>query len=284
MSRHNETSPAPHGRRPLTIRGAVNYSQAIEGHATQDVPNPENTRIPLETHLVDIHDARAVDTHLDTFGFTLVEHKSRVSHLRSTEELFEPYHAELIGLVSELSGADLVLPHLAMYVRFANKQGTPQGKETNLPSTYVHMDFSEKSFFENANWVLDKAGLPRTKYRRIALFQTWRAVSPPPQDFPLALTDARTPTPGNTVILDNVIGPRDVDGNVVETLLGCRSPTDTWYYFPNLVEDELLVFKGFDSAAGDQANVLHTSFDCRAAVPGAKPRESIEARFFAYWK
>jgi len=61
-------------------------------------------------------------------------------------------------------------------------------------------------------------------------------------------------------------------------------PDDRWYYFSNMPVDELLVFKGNDTWLGDTQSVLHTGFDNTAAEPNAIPRESLEARFFVFWK
>jgi hypothetical protein len=152
-----------------------------------------------------------------------------------------------------------------------------------LPAGYAHLDFTRKALLENADLVLDKAGLPRKNYRRIALYQTWRAVSEPPQDYPLALMDGRSPEPGHVVILDNIIGPREIPGNISETQLAIAGKSDEWYYFSNMREDELLLWKGFDTDLGDRLNVFHTGFNDTANRPNAKPRESIEARVFAYW-
>lgn len=268
------------------IEGEVFYCKKILGNATLDVLHPNNTYIPLEGHTVKIRDARPIrgELDLDKQGFVLIDHKSALSHLRDVQALDEPYHKEHLGIIADLSGADLVLPHLALYVRFAAKIGAPGSNETMLPAVYLHLDYSEKSFLETVEFVLAKAGMAGKKYRRAAMFQTWRAVSEPPQDFPLTLTDGRSPKPGNTVILDSIIGPPDITGNIVETLLGTWSETDEWYYFSNMRESELLVFKGFDTAYGHTQNVLHTSFDARAAQKNSKPRESIEARFIALWE
>jgi len=46
---------------------------------------------------------------------------------------------------------------------------------------------------------------------------------------------------------------------------------------------ELLVFKGYDSEIPLAMNAMHTAFDNPAAGPNAIPRESIEARFFAFF-
>jgi hypothetical protein len=234
---------------------------------------------------VKIKDARPIrhELSLDEQGFVLIDHASAVSHLRDKKAMEATYNEELKKLIMEVSGADLVLPYLQLFVRFSKNAKVKTKDETERPSADVHLDFTSKSFWDNAGWVQDSAGVQRKPYRRVALYQTWRAVSEPPQDFPLALVDSRSVTPGNTVVMDNIIGPRDVVGNVVETRLAKFGRNDSWYYFSNMREQELILFKGFDSATEDTLNVLHTSFE-NNDTPNTIPRESIEARFFAYWE
>ena len=47
--------------------------------------------------------------------------------------------------------------------------------------------------------------------------------------------------------------------------------------------DEVLVFKGFDSACPDAMNAMHGAFGLPEAT-GANPRGSVEARFIALYE
>lgn len=266
------------------IQATMNYCRPISGHAVQDVLNPELTYIPLEAHEVRISDARPIraETGLDSYGFTLLDHRSGVSHMRDTAALEKPYYDEQIDLISKICGADVVLPLSGVYVRFSPKMAIPGANETNLPAGYVHMDYTEVGLRSAAKLALEKAGLPPKDYRRIVLYQTWRAVSEPPQDFAFALTDGRSPKPGHVVVLDNIIGPREIPGNVTETQLAIASEQDDWYYFSDMREDELLLWKGYDTERGNRLNVLHSGF--QTGLPHAQPRESIEARILAFWE
>ena len=49
-----------------------------------------------------------------------------------------------------------------------------------------------------------------------------------------------------------------------------------------MTPDEVLVFKGFDSACPDAMNAMHTAFDDETVVR-AVPRGSIECRFIALY-
>ena len=127
------------------------------------------------------------------------------------------------------------------------------------------------------------AGLKMRPYRRIVAYQTWRALSEPPQDFPLALTDSRSVEPGQYVVMENITGPREQLGAVGDSRMALPG-NHTWYYFSGLTSREVIVFKGYDTANPEGLNVYHASFDNRRAEPNAHPRASIETRMLAFWK
>ena len=57
-----------------------------------------------------------------------------------------------------------------------------------------------------------------------------------------------------------------------------------WYYFPDLIADELIVWKAFDSDPARDAQPLHNSADIPGLPEDTAPRVSIEARFFAFFE
>jgi hypothetical protein len=62
------------------------------------------------------------------------------------------------------------------------------------------------------------------------------------------------------------------------------SAAHRWFWFPRMRRDEALVFKVYDSAADGRARLTpHTSFEDPSAPGGAAPRQSIEARAFAFF-
>src|SRR5712672_1106262 len=97
--------------------GTICYAQKTDRRVVQDLVDRQNTYKPLEPHDVVIRDARPIcgQLSLDEQGFILVDHKSSVSHLRDQAAMEEPYNKEMIALISDLSGADLVLPYLRLF-------------------------------------------------------------------------------------------------------------------------------------------------------------------------
>ena len=268
-----------------SVVGAVNYSKRIP-RAYANVADPSKDIRPLEAHQVVIQDARPIRDRLDldVEGFQLFDHKSSVSHLRDAAALQATYHQEVGDFIKQMSGADIVLPYRAYCQVRMSRRGEKEGRgdDTTRPAGFIHADVTERTFLDWARWVQDAEGASVGDWKRCVLYNTWRAVSAPPQDFPLALTDARSQKAGNYVVMDNDVG-LDSSDHYVETRLAVHEDDDRWYYFSNMIEQELLVFKGYDSKFRDEQTVMHTAFDNTAQTPGAAPRESIEARFFAYW-
>ncbi|MCP5145871.1 MAG: hypothetical protein H6978_13770 [Gammaproteobacteria bacterium] len=120
-------------------------------------------------------------------------------------------------------------------------------------------------------------------YRRFAVYQTWRAISPPPQDNVLAVCDGRSIPPDDAIVFLSVLGPASKPGTQFDARLCRYNASHRWYFLSAMTLDDLLVFKGFDSDAPDTLNAMHTAFTNPGAGAGASPRESIEARFFAFF-
>jgi hypothetical protein len=124
---------------------------------------------------------------------------------------------------------------------------------------------------------------PLPVFRGFTLYQTWRAVSPPPQDTLLALCDPRTVEDEDCLLVDSIVGPEDQPQNVFEMKLGLPRHRHRWYCFSGLTAADVIVFIAHDYQRTTQPNVLHTSFKNPNAGRDAVPRASIEARLFAYF-
>jgi len=131
---------------------------------------------------------------------------------------------------------------------------------------------------------IEAEGAKVAPYRRFAVYQTWRVLSQPPQDNTLAICDGRSVPASDAVVFEAVVGPKGVPGSQFKARI-CKYRADhRWYYFSNMYPEELLVFKGYDSEIPLAMNAMHTAFENPAAGPNAIPRESIEARFFAFFE
>jgi hypothetical protein len=271
---HENTRPA--------VRTRLNFSQRIP-RAYANSADPSRDIRPIESHEVAIHDARPIrdSLSLDVQGFELVEHVSSVIRQYEGEALEKAYHEEVGALVMAKTGAEIILPYRPLFqVRLSIKGETAGvcGSGRTRHAQIVHQDVSGKTFRVWMEDTMAAEGETIPRWSRCVLYNTWRAISEPPHDFPLAVNDASRTRSRECVIMDNEVG-RDY---FFETLVGVYDPADRWYCFSDMREHELLIFKAYDTRFGDTQTVLHTSFD-NCAEPGTSPRESIETRFFAFW-
>jgi hypothetical protein len=134
-----------------------------------------------------------------------------------------------------------------------------------------------------------EAGRP---YKRAIMTSLWRAFSPPPQDWPLALLDYRSVDdaegePNLLLFVDQLPAPGDVpdiddpDSEPAGSIFAHR-PGHRWWYFPDMRPDEALLFKLHDSDRDVAWRVPHTAFHDES-TPGAHPRESVEFRTVAFF-
>jgi hypothetical protein len=122
----------------------------------------------------------------------------------------------------------------------------------------------------------------RAGYARAAHYNVWRVLSPPPQDVPLAICDARTVSGGELVLADAIFdspgGDWSFEGYVV-----AHDPAHRWFWFPDMSPREAIIFKTHDSHKGVARCVPHVAFDDPDCPDDAKPRVSVEIRAIAYW-
>ncbi len=239
---------------------------------------------------VRVGDARAFPEplSLETNGFLLVRHESAVTDFRDKAQVDHVYPAEMVRLMSALTGANVVLP---MTATLRSAAAAP-GDLAQPPATDAHVDFTTASAERFARALYERSGAG-PGYSRFAILGQWRAFSPPPQDWPLALCDARTIADdegvANTlVIVDELPPPEALDAPVQgEAELPAawvfeRKAHHRWWYFPNLEPEELIVFKFYDLDHARPWRTPHTAFRDRS-FPGAGARESLEFRVVAYW-
>jgi hypothetical protein len=119
--------------------------------------------------------------------------------------------------------------------------------------------------------------------RRSAQYNVWRALTPPPQDVPLAVCDARSVVAEDLIPADAIF---DHDGAVAfsfEALLLRHSPRQRWVYYSNMSCDEALIFKTNDTDRNCAHCVPHGAFDNPDCPADVLPRASLEMRGIAYW-
>jgi hypothetical protein len=267
-----------------TVVTRLNYIGPMADRPRYHAINTSRDVITRDRRKIRIEDARlrAEQPSLAREGFALFPHKSAVSDFSNEEELARIYPREIEQLVLDLSGAD----HVAIFgrgvLRFS-EHDLPESSRFHIlrPARFIHTDISDSTVP-----ALKESWRPRENgrsVRRYAQYNVWRVLTPPPQDIPLAVCDARSVSTSDLVDADVITDtPGTPESSIVLVLLR-YSPRHRWWYFSNMDRDEVLVFKSYDSDPDQPRHVPHSAFKNPGCPPGIATRASIEMRATAVW-
>jgi hypothetical protein len=233
-----------------------------------------------------ITDARGLTTDLDREGFQLVTFPSAVADFHRLQEdpaVDEQYMAETAAMLEELTGAAQVFMLGGGKKRYGESAVDKLAPLTNAkPARYPHADNTDASAEELARMMdMFVAEIDLGAHSRWVMYNVWRAITPPPQDFPLAVCDAQSFTPADEVTVTAITEERN-SGEIVHDTVGyVHNPDHRWYYFPDMTIDEVIVFKSGDSDPSGAVRVAHTAFTDPTCPPGVPTRASVEMRALA---
>jgi hypothetical protein len=189
--------------------------------------------------------------------------------------------------VKEITGADKVISYRP-YIRQSNPK---QGGKLQPPASDVHVDININEGVKLAKELLG----PEDKdyqYKRFLHMSCWRAFSEPPQDWPLALVNARSMDDDEG--LDNVaiwqstvpdlknLPPVPTDTKTSSAFIFPYKENYEWNYFSGMTKDELLCLKLNDSDHSRAWRAPHCAF--LNDQEGCNTRESIDIRACCYFK
>ena len=261
-------------------------TRALIAYAGRSLPRPryyanDHSRDVLDITLIEMEvaDVRAREPTLDGAGFTLIPHRSAVGDFADRAALEALHRGEIIALVQELSGADLVLVGSPGILRFSERAPQSGVLDNSRPARFAHVDVSDAT----AAAFAQRAAPPGRQLARFVHYNVWRALSPPPQDVPLAVCDARTVSATDLIAADAVFDSPGKPEWSFEGLVLAHAPAHRWCWFPDMHRDEALIFKTHDSDRSRAHCVPHVAFDHSACPAHAAPRASIEMRALALW-
>jgi hypothetical protein len=244
-----------------------------------------NTMVTLPGQPMVITSARGMDTHLEREGFQLVRFPSAVAdfhRLQVDPAVDAQYIEETAAMLTELTGAARVIMLGGGKKRYGESAVDQLAALKNAkPARYPHADNTDASALELANlfdMFVDDFELGA--YSRWAMYNVWRAITPPPQDFPLAVCDAQSVRTTDEVTVTAIT--EELQGDIVhDTMSYVHNPEHRWYYFPDMTIDEVIVFKSGDSDSSGAVRVAHTAFTDPTCPPGVPTRASVEMRALA---
>ena len=230
-----------------------------------------------ERHTVEIADMRplAGTLSLDRQGFELRRSKTAVTDLHDDTEVETRYYREIEALLGDVMGASRVVIFDATR-RSDDGSGAANRAGARGPASRVHVDYTEKSGPQRVRDFFgpDEAARLLTSGARIVQINVWRPIRGPVQRSPLAVADAASIRPEDLIATDQVFPDR-----VGEIYHLAYNPSQRWYFAPEMMSDEVLLIKGWDSLDDGRARFTpHAAFDLPVTKPDAPPRESIEVR------
>ena len=274
-----EVEPTPD---PGTVEARVQYviSTAIKPFSYEYEPPPGIPRrsAAFQERRIQVHDARqfAVRPSLDQQGFALRRQPTRVNDFYDAAEVEAIYYPELERLLKNVTGARsiLIFDHMVRGNAVASRNGT----SIHEPIHRVHNDYTAESGLRRVHDLLPRRTATRLLRHRVIEVNVWRPIRGPLRTTPLAVCDATSVRPDDLVACD--LYYRDRVGEICYVAYHERH---RWYYYPDMSRDEVLLLKCFDSDPARGGVGAHAAFEHPHTPSNALPRESIEARAFAFF-
>jgi hypothetical protein len=275
---------------------------------------------------VPIINGRGKGKTLDVNGFELVHHEcpNNIDFSKDDTIVLE-YYPTVADFVKLKLGAYKVFPfgHFVRSGKATMKYEVKDGQRIGGPALVVHGDYSleggpkrrdnfakppaHDDSFKNVYQdrpLIPQEELDTLKNRRFAIVNLWRSIAPagePLVDMPLCFCDAPTAVANDY----GTVEFRYVD-RMIETYMGFHSPDQRFYYFPNMLRDEGVLLKTFDSQgvfARDQlmadgssypyflrdqpavaaTSVLHSAVKDPRVGEDAPTRKSVEVRCMVFY-
>ena len=263
----------------MNTRAAIAYAGRGIARPRYHANDTSRDLLDIVPVAMEITDARRHDMSLDGAGFALVAHRSVIADFTDRAAVEAMHRAEIVELVGALSGADLVLVNSPGVLRFSEKAAQSGTLDNSRPARFAHVDISDATAASMAR----RAAPEGRALARFVHFNVWRAISPPPQDVPLAVCDARSIKSDDLILADAIFDSPGKAEWSFEGLVVAHDPAHRWHWIPDMTRDEVLVFKTHDSDPARAHCVPHVAFDNPYCGPHAAPRASIEMRAVALW-
>jgi hypothetical protein len=225
---------------------------------------------------------------LDVHGFELVPFRTSVRDVydpADREAVFDPEAAELVKRHTGAVEVRIFFP----FLRGDEAQRRMPGTIT-APAPTTHVDYTN----DTGPYWFDRilgADAHRFRGRPFAVINVWRPITGPLQDRPLAVCDVRTLSPADLMVSRTISrvdahGLHSADGHIEESAVYsvAFNPAHRWYYAPDMMPDEALLLKNYDSRlTGVSRFSPHVSFVDPTTPANALPRASIEVRALTIW-
>ncbi|KJZ77358.1 hypothetical protein HIM_03082 [Hirsutella minnesotensis 3608] len=234
----------------------------------------------------EVRDARHYSQgfNLDKNGFVFRKLPSSVTDFADSEQIervltheYEGLIRQEVGDVSKICLYDWRIRGSDINEEGQAVEGAKKGGRTLPVAGFVHVDYSAKSALKYAKRVLDEEDVGGFLSRRFQILNIWRPINGPVQDSALALCDWTTLDTKKVITFDAVRKT-----HTGEFMLALYDPQRSWYYMSDQDNDDLVLFKNYDSREDVAQFVLHSPFMLPGLQPDRRHRRSIEFRFIVF--
>ncbi len=263
-----------------TVEAAIHYVQKGLEKARYHANDSSRDTVIIAPHTMSIHSAREYAISIEDDGFELISAPSSIADLLTIHEHQAQYSAEMRDAILRHVGADEVVMTSPGILRFSEARTECGGFDNSRPARFAHIDISDATAA-----IFAERSAPRPGWKRCVAYNMWRAISPAPQDVPLALCSAASTRADDLIPATAVFDVKDAPEWTFEGLTFAFAPEHRWYWYPDMHCDEAILFVTNDSERGQINAVPHVAFDNPQCVgmTGLVPRASIEIRANAYW-
>lgn len=240
--------------------------------------------VSLEEHELPVYNARLnqADFSLERNGFQLIRHISDVNNFRDENELNTIYQAEMVTLIKSVTGA--VRVHVFDHTLRTGDENSDDASWMRETVNHVHNDYTTQSAPQRVRDLFpDEA--ENLLQHRFAIIQVWRTIRSPVEKSPLAMCDARSISVDDLIVMERSrpVGPGSTE-RVGELYHLSFNKKHRWFYFPKMTNEEVLIFKTFDSDLGSPARfTAHAAFEDPTCRPDSLERVSIDIRALAFF-
>jgi len=265
-----------------TVSGTVRYFGGAPGKPRFHAKDHQRDKWTPDVQPVLFHDARSSQTPTSLWreGVTLVAHPTAMRDFGDRDEVRRVYVPELEELIRAVTGAARVVGFPFANRRFSPRYPGYADGDNSQPASFPHVDVTPAT----SHGLIDTFMGPREPLapgQVLVGYNVWRVLSPPPQDMPLAVCDARTVARSDLVPADGVYDAGPPPWPTAEAYLVRRNPAHRWIYFSDMRPDEALIFRAYGNEPSWIAGAPHVAFADPSCPASAGPRISVEARAYA---
>ena len=227
----------------------------------------------MEPHEVELDDIRGreSDFYLEKDAFQAIKGvTSEEKDFADDEHVKSVYYPEVEKLLLDnVPGA-----HKVTLFDHTIRRANPNAHRA--PVTRVHVDQTSRS----TEWRVklhnpeEAEELLKGRYR---IINVWRPINGEVESFPLGFASADTVDDADLIGVEHRYPERTGETAAVQF-----NPSQKFFYWSGMQNDERLFLKCFDSKDGVGQRVPHTAFVDPRSPQDAKPRESIEVRALVY--